>query len=231
MTLQPKVMLDAGCGTGGATTQLKLRYPDALLLSLDASESMLSYAKGKEQSHYLCADAARLPLKNESVDFVFANFMLPWQMDFRVFLNECKRVLAPDGLLMVNALGPDTLAAWRHLFQSDHLPYLMDMHDLGDALLQSGFADPIVDVNGYTASYQDGSQFFHELQASGFWFPDDKGVMAAGTVCDDIKMEWYTEVVYAHAFKPSVSSTVSASLDGSARVPLSYLRRQLRTEG
>src|SRR5260221_10947590 len=82
MTLQPKVMLDAGCGAGGARAQLKSRYPDALLLSLDASESLLFYAKEKEQGYYLCADAVRLPLKNESVDFVFANFMLPWQMDF-----------------------------------------------------------------------------------------------------------------------------------------------------
>ena len=87
----------------------------------------------------MCADAEKLPLRNQTVDLIFANFLLPWHNDFTVLLREWKRVLRPDGLLMLTALGPDTLREWRGTFAEAHLPLLVDMHDIGDVLLQEGF--------------------------------------------------------------------------------------------
>jgi malonyl-CoA O-methyltransferase len=129
---------------------------------------------------------------------------------------------------MVNALGPDTLRHWRDRLQSEHLPCFMDMHDLGDLLLKVGFSDPVADVDGYTANYKDVKRFFHELRASGCWFPDEAAVRVAESVVQKDQIEWYTEVIYAHAFAPAVTNEVSMSEDGIARFPLSHLRRQLK---
>lgn len=230
MTIKPKVIVDVGCGAGEMSQQLQSRYPNAQVLSLDASETMLGWAKQQRaQGSYLCAEAASLPFADHAVEMLFVNFVLSWQIDFDAFLRECKRVLAPEGLLMINAIGPDTLCTWRDKLQSEHLPCFMDMHDLGDLLLKVGFSDPVVDVDGYTACYKQASRFLHELRASGFWFPDAETLRAVEAAAQDDKVEWYTEVIYAHAFAPALSNEVGMSDDGIARFPLSHLRRQLKS--
>ncbi len=230
MTIKPKRIVDIGCGTGEMSQLLQMRFPEAQVLSLDLSESMLVFAKQQyAQGQYVCADANVLPLGNQSVDLLFVNFVLSWQADFKCFLAECRRVLAPDGLLMVNAIGPDTLSEWRGDLQNEHLPCFMDMHDLGDMLLQAGFSDPVVDVNDYTANYQDKKRFFSELRASGFWFPDADALLTVDMSNDETKVEWYTEIAFAHAFAPAISNEVAMSADGEARIPLAHLRRQLKS--
>lgn len=232
MTIKPKHIVDMGCGVGEMSRLLQVRFPDAAVLALDVSESMLAFGKQQRLTeHYVCADVNKLPFKNQSVDLLFANFVLSWQPNFQHFLNECKRVLVPDGLLMVNAIGPDTLSEWRGKLLSEHLPCFMDMHDLGDQLLQAGFSDPVVDVNDYTASYQDKHRFFTELRASGFWFPDTAAASQIEGLCQEKKVEWYTEVAFAHAFAPTVSNEVTMSAEGEARIPLAQLRRQLKSTG
>src|SRR5271155_1169577 len=68
----PRVVLDAGAGTGHASRALKRRYPRAIVLAVDFSLGMLRAAAGR-QSWFrpfagVCADAVRLPLKDGSVD-------------------------------------------------------------------------------------------------------------------------------------------------------------------
>src|ERR1700728_91607 len=80
--LDPRVVLDAGAGTGHASRALKRRYPRAQVLAVDSAFGMLRAAAG-QQSWFrpfarICADAVRLPLKDASVDLILANFLLPW---------------------------------------------------------------------------------------------------------------------------------------------------------
>ena len=118
----PRVILDAGAGTGHASRALKRRYPHAHVLAVDSALGMLRAAAG-QQSWFrpfarVCADAVRLPLKDGSVDLILSNFMLPWSDPDAVFA-EFRRVLAARGLLSFTSLGPDTLkelrAAWAPL--------------------------------------------------------------------------------------------------------------------
>src|SRR6201999_3354286 len=62
--LVPRVVLDAGTGTGHAGRALRRRYPKAMVVALDSSQQMLK-AAGKQQSwlrpfERVCADAALL---------------------------------------------------------------------------------------------------------------------------------------------------------------------------
>lgn len=225
MMITPKVILDIGCGTGATSVLLKKRYPEAEVIAIDLAELMLAQVAQDPKITCIQADTRALPFKAQSVDIIFANFLMPWIDDTKSLLKEWHRLLRPDGLLMFSALGPDTLREWRHEMQNEHIPLFVDMHDFGDVMLHEGYSDPVVDVNYFTTTYRDKNKFLHEITASGMWFPekahDDFAPSAEGL------WEATFEVVYAHAFAPTESNEHGASADGIVRVPLSALRKQL----
>ena len=174
MAVAPRVVMDAGAGTGHAARALKRRYPQALVIALDSSRRML-HAAGRRQLWLrrfarVQADAERLPLADGSVDLILSNLMLQWCDPDAVFA-EFRRVLAPQGLLCFTTLGPDTLqelrAAWRQVDLHTHVNRFIDMHDLGDALVRGGFASPVLDVERYTLTYLDLRKVAADLKATG----------------------------------------------------------------
>jgi malonyl-CoA O-methyltransferase len=114
--LEPRIVLDAGAGTGLGGQALKRRYPRSQVLAVDSAHGMLRAAAARSSwlrpLARVCADVGSLPLKDASVDLIFSNFMLPWGDPDRVFA-EFRRVLAPRGLLTFTTLGPDTLRELR----------------------------------------------------------------------------------------------------------------------
>jgi malonyl-CoA O-methyltransferase len=172
--LDPRLVLDAGAGTGAAGRALKRRYPKARVLAVDSAQGMLLAAAARgswfRPLSFVCADAARLPLPAGSVDLIVSNFMLPWSDADQVFA-EFRRILAPRGFLTFTTLGPDTLrelrGAWASVDSSPRVHAFMDMHDIGDALVRSGFAEPVLDVEHYTLEYADVSRLAQDLKAVG----------------------------------------------------------------
>ena len=173
-TLQPRVVLDAGAGTGHASRALKRRYPRSLVVALDFSSQMLR-ASAKQRSWLrpfarLQANAGLLPFKAGSIDLIVSNLMLQWCEPDAVFA-EFRRVLAPEGLLTFSTLGPDTLrelrGAWAQVDSHIHVHQFIDMHDLGDALVRAGFAAPVLDVERFTLQYLDVRKIAADLKATG----------------------------------------------------------------
>lgn len=228
MTLKPHIILDVGCGPSDLTLALQSRYVKAFVLALDHSEAMLQYAQKRHPSlsSYLCADAAQLPLKDQSVDLIFANFFLAWQKDIISVLGEWRRILRPEGLLMFNVFGPDTLLT---TFSSEVLPERMDMHIIGDLLLKEGFSDPVLDVDYYTLTYSSKEKLLTEAYASGMLksnipsFQEDLAPNKEG--------RWSAkyEIIYAHAFKTTHQES-QQSENGMIRIPLEELRQQLKSK-
>jgi malonyl-CoA O-methyltransferase len=172
--ITPRVVVDAGAGTGHASRALKRRYPKALVIALDSSPGMLQ-AAGRQQSWLrrfarVRADAGQLPLADGSVDLILSNLMLQWCDPDRVFA-EFRRVLAPQGLLSFTTLGPDTLrelrGAWAAVDSRTHVNQFTDMHDIGDALVRGGFASPVLDVERYTLTYPDVRRVAADLKRTG----------------------------------------------------------------
>jgi len=172
--LDPRVVIDAGAGTGHASRALKRRYPGAQVIALDASFGMLREA-GKQRSwrrgfSRVCADAARLPLADQCADLIVSNFLLEWS-DLDSVLVEFRRVLAPRGFLSFTTLGPDTLrelrAAWLTVDGHTRVSRFIDMHDIGDALVRAGFAAPVLDVEHYTLAYTHVRKLAADLKALG----------------------------------------------------------------
>lgn len=224
VNLKPTLIIDAGCGTGEFSSALQKRYPDARVIAIDQSNPMLEYVVTHHPHiETLCADIADLPLASASVDLIFANLVLPWQLDFKKTLQTFRRLLKPDGLLIFTLFGPDTLQEYRD--QVLDLPVLVDMHNVGDLLLQEKFSDPVLDVEYYTLEYKDQQKLVQELQATGM-------IGAATTITPlpnaNNKFETTYEIIFAHTFAPSATETFSASSNGDVSIPLTELKKKLK---
>lgn len=173
--IEPEVVLDLGAGTGHGTIALKRRYRSSQVVAIDLAEGMLREAARRQtllrRFRRVCADAAALPLRPGSVDLVYSNLMLQWCDDPDRVFAECRRVLRPNGLLTFATFGPDTLVelrrAWSAADGRTHVNRFIDMHDLGDALVRGGFAEPVMDVERYTLTYADVRDLMRDLKAVG----------------------------------------------------------------
>lgn len=176
LTLQPGTIVDLGAGTGRGAAALRRRYGGSRVIAVDLATGMLREA-GRQQTllrkfQRVAADAAALPLCDGCADMVFSNLMLQWCNDPDRVLRECRRVLRPGGVLQLTTFGPDTLVELRRAWQAAdprhaHVSRFVDMHDLGDALLRAGFAEPVVDVERYTLTYDDARGLMRDLKAIG----------------------------------------------------------------
>jgi malonyl-CoA O-methyltransferase len=170
----PETVLDLGCGTGHGAAALALRWPRARMLAIDVSPGMLRQAgRQHEASSFarVCADAEWLPLPQGSVDLLFCNLVLPWCEDLDAVFTEIARVLRPRGLATFSTFGPDTLvelrAAWAEADDATHVHPFADMHDVGDALVRAGLAEPVLDVSRFTLTYPDVHVLMRDLKATG----------------------------------------------------------------
>jgi malonyl-CoA O-methyltransferase len=173
--LHPARILDLGAGTGFFSAALMQRFPGAEVLALDLAVNMLGHARRREAAparlHCVCADGERLPFADDSFDFIFSNLMLQWCMELGPVFTELRRVLAPGGLLMFTTLGPDTLrelrASWSAADGFTHVNAFPDMHDVGDALLATRWAEPVMDVERITVTYRELRTLMEELRHIG----------------------------------------------------------------
>lgn len=175
--LQAQTILDLGCGTGYFASFLKKVYPLAEIIGFDKSHGMLKQAQIKEkkeefsQVRWLGGQAESLPFRDHSFELVYSNLMLHWSTDFAAALKELRRVLKPGGLLLFSMVGADTLKelryGWAQVDDNSHVHIFPDMHDLGDALLQTTFADPVMDVDYFTLLYSDVFSLMKDLKALG----------------------------------------------------------------
>jgi len=154
----PSVVLDLGSGTGRVTRELKRRYPRACVIALDLAPGMLR-------------EARRLPLRDGSVDLIFSNLMLQWCEPLPAALAEVRRVLKASGFFAFSTFGPDTLyelrSAWAQADGYNHVNHFSDMHEVGNALVQAGLMEPVLDVDRIEADYPDVLALMRDLKTIG----------------------------------------------------------------
>ncbi|MFO1395910.1 MAG: malonyl-ACP O-methyltransferase BioC [Burkholderiales bacterium] len=188
--LVPAAILDAGCGTGEAIGELRVRYPAARVTALDLALPMVAHARERERggrtvlrrllpaaltggrpSQFVCGDVNALPFAGVAFDLVWSNLALQWVNDLPRALAEFRRVLKVGGLLTFTTFGPDTLREVRRAFARvdafTHTSRFADMHDVGDMLVQAGFADPVMDMETLTVTYADPESLLRELKSLG----------------------------------------------------------------
>ena len=243
--LQPARILDVGSGTGWGTRQLAQRYPNAQIVALDIAIGMLLAAQrrsswwqklfGGAQQAQLCGDVEALPLAANSVEMVWSNLTVQWCNDLPATFAELHRALKVDGLLMFSTFGPDTLKELRLAFngvdQHNHLNRFADLHDIGDMLVNSGFAEPVMDMEYITLTYDDVRGVLQDLKTIGahnVTAGRGQGLMGKNAWLRLVenyersrrngKLPATFEVVYGHAWKPEPLMTK----EGAAIIKTSF---------
>jgi malonyl-CoA O-methyltransferase len=177
--IDPTRIVDLGSGTGAHFDPLRQRYPRADIVAIDLALEMLRKSRTRTpwwrravstSPRLVCADGERLPLAPGTTQFVFSNLALQWCRYDAVFL-ECSRVLSTAGLILFSTFGPDTLKELRAAFAGvdggAHVNSFVDMHDLGDALVAAGFADPVLEMETITLEYENVRGVARDLKAIG----------------------------------------------------------------
>lgn len=103
LELSPAKALDVGCGPGNSTQVVAERFPEAEVMGVDSSASMIEAAK---RSHpdlpFLQCDVSReLDRLPHDFDLVFSNACLQWVPDHSHLLPDLLALLRPGGLLAV----------------------------------------------------------------------------------------------------------------------------------
>lgn len=179
----PGVVLDVGCGPGHASQVMRRRWPKARIVALDLALPMLREITPRQgwalrdklglrrPLDRVCADLRALPLADASVDVLFSNLCLQWIDDLPAAFAGFRRVLKPGGLLLCSTFGPDTLWELREAFaRADDAPHVSPFASIaqfGDALVQAGFRDPVLDRDVFVHGHPDLPHLMRELRAIG----------------------------------------------------------------
>ena len=242
--LAPAAILDAGCGTGDALAELALRYPGARRVAVDVAVPMLEVARSKARARrstlarlfaplnpgaggdtaFVCGDVAALPFAPGAFDLVWSNLMLQWVSDLPQALAELHRVLRVGALVTFSTFGPDTLKELRAAFAGvdghAHVGRFIDMHDIGDLLVHTGFADPVMHMETLTLTYGDAPAMLRDLKAIGAtnatrarprtlmgrrrW---ERALASLEAMRRDGRIPATFEVIYGHAWKAAPKRT------------------------
>jgi malonyl-CoA O-methyltransferase len=247
----PRVVLDVGSGPAHAAAAMRRRWPRAQVVALDLALPMLRLAKKRsgwwKPLHRVCADARALPIADGTADVLFTNLCLQWVDDLPAVFAGFRRVLRPGGLLLCSTFGPDTLIELRDAFaQADSVPHVSRfpaIAQFGDALMLSGFRDPVLDRDRFTLTYPDLPALMRELRAMGATnalqsrrrtLTGRARFAAASAAYETLRgadgalpSTW--EVIYAQAWAPQPGAPIRQGGGEIAAVPVSQIpirRRQ-----
>ena len=154
------------------------------------------------------------------VQMLWANMALHMAADPQALIGQWQRLLAVDGFLMFSCLGPDTVGELRKLYARLGWPppahEFTDMHDWGDMLVHAGFAEPVMDMERITLTWDSPQRLAAELRELGAnlhrgRFPGLRGRgwhraledrLAHDLRGPDGRLALTFEIVYGHAVKP-----------------------------
>jgi len=97
-----QVVLDVGCGTGRALSQLASRsQPNIQFVGIEPAENMRKCALRRIAScpniSILGGCFEEMPIASQSVDYLFSIFAFHWVTNLRTAVQEIRRVLKPHG--------------------------------------------------------------------------------------------------------------------------------------
>ena len=161
-------------------------------------------------------------------------------------MKQWHQALAVDGFLMFSCLGPDTLRELRALYAALGWPppghEFTDMHDWGDMLVDTGFAEPVMDMERITLAFATPERLLDELRELGAnlhpgRFPALRGRHWKTRLLQAIdeqlrgadgQLTLTFEVVYGHALKPPPRAKVGEQTSVSVQDMRTMLRGERR---
>ncbi|MDC8772693.1 class I SAM-dependent methyltransferase [Roseateles albus] len=250
--LQPKRVLQWSAFLGATGQLLSDAYPKAEQQWVEVTPDLRARSSAANKRAWwqlLPAGSQAVVLAPEAVeagraDLVWANMCLHASPDLPAALKAWSTALAVDGFVMFSCLGPDSLVELRAIFArmgwGKTAPDWWDMHDVGDAMVAAGFADPVMDQERITLTWADGEALLRDLRALGGNLAPARFQGSRGRAwrqkllaeleslrSGDGRLKLSLELVYGHAFKPKPRLRVSAE----SSLSLEEMRAMVRRSG
>jgi malonyl-CoA O-methyltransferase len=225
------------------------RYPRARTLVAEPQPQCSAIAVerlGRPWWRRLTAPPLRVgPLPDGGAQMLWANMALHMAPDPQVLIAQWHRALAVEGFLMFSCLGPDTLRELRAMYRALGWPppahEFTDMHDWGDMLVHAGFAEPVMDMERITLTWESPGRLLAELRDLGAnlhparasavrgrgWRAALERELARALCGPDGRLALTFEIIYGHAVKPAPRVKVS----GESAVSLEDMRQLLQAGG
>lgn len=125
-------ILDVGCGPANSTRLLAENFPNASLLGIDNSTSMLKKAKSLETTNCIfrfCDVNNDLLKVRQKFDLIFANASLHWIHNQEKFFKEVLQLLEPSGVLAVQ-IPLDTTSLFHQTLQNLAKDFRLESKDI-----------------------------------------------------------------------------------------------------
>ena len=234
--LQPAAWAHWGAVRGGLQNhqQLVHKYPKAQCFVVEAQLKRAQAAIEKiaiqwwqPAGWFATAPKFEAPAPG-SVDMLWANMALHEAADPQALLAQWHSALRVGGFLMFSCLGPDTAIELRDLYRLLGWPPaghdLTDMHDWGDMLVAAGFAEPVMDMERITLTFESPARLLEELSGLGrnfhparfaglrtrAWRSRFERALEQHLKREaDGRLSLTFEVIYGHALKPKPRVVVS----------------------
>ena len=207
---------------GGLQTHALLvrRYPEAECFVAEADPAKVKFAAETIAKPWWRAFPwTGMPTRFEmpadgAVQMLWANMALHMAPDPQALMAQWHRALAVDGFVMFSCLGPDTLQELRGIYQSLGWPApshdFTDMHDWGDMLAAAGFAEPVMDMERITLTFETPQRLLQELRGLGRNLHLKRFAGLRGRqwrerlhqALANAPLQVTFEIIYGHAFKP-----------------------------
>jgi malonyl-CoA O-methyltransferase len=250
LKLQPQRVVDWWSHGGGGQTHLLDHYAKARHVVVEPA-AWLDVSKARSARPWwraltLGRTIETLPDSTEiaPAELLWSNMMLHWQADLRALLAAWHRTLEVEGMLMFSCLGPDTLATLRQLYRrqgwGEAASAFVDMHDLGDALIEAGFTDPVMDMELITLTWDSPAALLAELRAVGGntapsrwaglrtprWRAQLEATIAQELGDGDGRVKLGFEIVYGHAIRGIARAPVKSSTEISLQTVREMTRKR-----
>lgn len=122
LSLEGKVVLDAGCGSG-YSTKLIQQFSPAELIGFDLMPSQIEKAKQKySELDFFVGNVLDTQLDSDKFDAVFVFGILHHIPTWKDAIKELHRVLKPGGALLVEDLNKDASHFFATYLKLDHPP-------------------------------------------------------------------------------------------------------------
>lgn len=177
--LKPQRVLDWWGGPGASAEVLREALPDAERVAVEPDRRWAARVAAAptpwwqpwRRAAAAVFAAADSDLAIGSAQLVWSNMTLHAVVDPPALFARWQRLLEIDGVVLFSCLGPGTLRELRELYADlgwpSPTPGFIDMHDLGDMLVESGFAEPVLDQETLTLRWRGAEALLDELRTLG----------------------------------------------------------------
>lgn len=120
--VNPKKILDVGCGSGNSTHELKKRWPNAEIIGIDNSKAMIEKARSLyDDTKFILQDVTDDLASLGKFDIIFSNAAIQRIPDHENLIKSLYNSLEDNGVLAIQLPLVDEVKAQQALYELEHV--------------------------------------------------------------------------------------------------------------